>query len=186
MTGPAVVVFCGPTIGAAEVTAHVAAACWPPAAQGDVLRALAHRPRAIAIVDGFFDRVPSVWHKEILFALSRGVHVFGASSMGALRAAELDRFGMVGVGEVYRRYRDGDLTDDDEVAVCHGPAETGYISLSTAMVDLRDLIARAEAAGAVSHPVAARLVALAKARHYGERDLSAVLDDAAGQGLPRR
>ena len=61
----------------------------PPVAQGDVLRALAHQPRLIGIIDGYFDTVPAVWHKEILYAMERGVHVFGASSIGALRAVEL-------------------------------------------------------------------------------------------------
>ena len=56
---------------------------------------------AILIVDGEFGQSLSVWHKEILHALHRGIRVVGASSMGALRAAELDRFGMEGVGEIY-------------------------------------------------------------------------------------
>ena len=78
------------------------------------------------IVDGYFDTVPSVWHKEILVAMQRGVHVFGASSMGALRAAELHPFGMVGIGQVYEWYRDGTIDADDEVAVAHGPAEFAF------------------------------------------------------------
>ena len=109
----------------------------PPAGNGDVLRAALRRPRAIALVDGVFERVPAVWHKEILFALSEGIHVYGASSMGALRAAELDRFGMRGVGEVYRAYADGTLEDDDEVAVAHGDADHGFAAVSDAMVDVR-------------------------------------------------
>ena len=50
--------------------------------------------RAQVIVDGSFQWTPAVWHKEILWAMGRGVHVFGAASMGALRAAELDGFGL--------------------------------------------------------------------------------------------
>ena len=46
--------------------------------------------------------------------------------MGALRAAELHVFGMVGVGRVFELFRDGLLEDDDEVAVAHGPADSGY------------------------------------------------------------
>ena len=45
----------------------------------------------------------------------------GASSMGALRAAELSQFGMVGIGEVYQAFKLGRLEDDDEVAIVHGP-----------------------------------------------------------------
>ena len=87
-------------------------------------------PQAIGIIDGYFQWAPAVWHKEILWAIQQGVHVFGAASMGALRAAELAPFGMRGVGRIFEAYRDGVLPgsgdepfeDDDEVAVVHGPA----------------------------------------------------------------
>ena len=97
-----------------------------PVAQGDVYRAVtAVEPlESIGIIDGQFDHVPAVWHKEILWAMDRGVHVYGSASMGALRAAELHAFGMEGVGEIFECYRDGTLEDDDEVAVVHGAADT--------------------------------------------------------------
>jgi hypothetical protein len=134
----------------------------------------------IAVIDGYFDRQPSVWHKEILLALSEGVHVFGAASMGALRAAELHGYGMVGVGAVFEAFRDGHLVDDDEVAVIHGPVEQGCPPLSTAMVDLRDLFQRAAAAGRISDDDAATLVAIAKGLPYPERSLHAVAALATG------
>ena len=121
---PAAVVFLGPTLTLDEGRAVLDAQYLPPAGHGDVLRAALRRPRVIAIVDGVFERQPAVWHKEILFALSKGIHVYGAASMGALRAAELDEFGMRGIGEVYRAYADGTLEDDDEVAVAHADATT--------------------------------------------------------------
>jgi len=132
-----VTVFLGPTLAVAEARAVLDADYLPPAACGDVMRAALRRPRAVALVDGVFDRVPAVWHKEILFALSEGIHVYGAASMGALRAAELDRFGMRGIGEVYLAYADGSLEDDDEVAVAHGDAAEGFRAMSDAMVDVR-------------------------------------------------
>jgi hypothetical protein len=91
------VVFAGPTIPADEIRAIVDAVCLPPVAHGDVYRVSLERPRAIGIIDGYFERQPAVWHKEILWALNEGIHVFGSASMGALRAAELAPFGMVGV-----------------------------------------------------------------------------------------
>ena len=63
--------------------------------------------------------------------------------MGALRAAELWEFGMVGVGAVSAAYRDNDIEDDDEVAVIHGPAELDYLPLSEAMVNVRATVERA-------------------------------------------
>ena len=60
---------------------------------------------AIGLVDGYFGGAAAVWHKEILYALSLGVRVLGASSMGALRAAECAAYGMEPVGEIARGLR---------------------------------------------------------------------------------
>jgi hypothetical protein len=163
-----VLVFAGPTLPRAEIEA--AGFVWrPPAAQGDVWRALAEAPAALGIVDGYFEGRPAVWHKEILWALRQGVPVFGAASMGALRAAELHGFGMQGVGEVFTAYRDGRLTADDEVAVLHGPSETGFVALSEPLVNIRATVRRAVAEQVLEPTAAERLIAAAKARHYKER-----------------
>jgi len=175
MTAP-VVVFLGPTLSHDEARAVLHAEYRPPAAHGDVLRAALRRPRAIGLVDGVFERVPAVWHKEILFALSEGVHVYGAASMGALRAAELDAFGMHGVGKVYRAYADSVLEDDDEVAVAHAGAEHAFRALSDAMVDVRATLAAAVAAGVVGGATADLLLARVKSTFYAERALVAALD----------
>ena len=123
-------VFLGPTLPPVEAASLLEAVYLPPVRQGDVLRLVrSARPKAIGIVDGYFRAVPAIWHKEVLFALSQGVHVFGAASMGALRAAELDGFGMVGVGRVYEAYRSGTFEpyiaetfeDVDDVAIVMPP-----------------------------------------------------------------
>jgi hypothetical protein len=94
-------------------------------------------------VDGVFGTAPSVWHKEILDALDHGIAVFGAASLGALRAAELHGFGMEGVGTVFAAYRDGRQTRDDAVLVAHAPAELGFRPLSIALVDAEATLHRA-------------------------------------------
>jgi len=176
---PTTVIFCGPTITPSQVRGVIPdAVCLPPVAQGDVLQALQHRPRIIGIVDGYFDQVPAVWHKEILYALQAGVHVFGSSSMGALRAAELHTLGMVGVGDVFEAFASGRYTDDDEVAVFHGPPEENYRAVSSAMVDLRDRFARAASTGVVPADVAEQLTAIAKALPYRDRTVNAVAHHA--------
>ncbi len=169
------VVFLGPTLSAEEARALLDADCRPPVAQGDVYRAAREGPDAIGIVDGYFDGVPSVWHKEILWAIDRGIRVYGAASMGALRAAELHAFGMVGVGRIFEDYRDGRLTDDDEVAVLHAPAELGYRPLGEPMVSIRATLERAVAEGVLSPAEAAALTARAKAMPYRERGWEALL-----------
>jgi hypothetical protein len=128
--------FLGPTLPASEATAELDAVCLPPASAGDVYRLWRSRPRVIGIVDGGAG-VPAVWHKEIMWVMERGVHVFGSAAMGALRAAELASFGMRGTGWVYEAFRDGILDRDDEVAVKQAAAEDGYQPRSEAMVNVR-------------------------------------------------
>ncbi|MBP2230555.1 hypothetical protein J2847_003860 [Azospirillum agricola] len=177
-------VFLGPTLPARDAASELDATFLPPVAQGDVIRLCAEKPKAIGIIDGFFESVPSVWHKEILFAIHAGIPVFGASSMGALRAAELHPFGMIGVGAIFEAYRDGRLEDDDEVAVVHGPAELGYPSLSEAMVNIRRTLADAAVERILSQDTAFRLEGIAKELPYRERGYGRILRLGADIGLP--
>ena len=47
------------------------------------------------------------------------------------------RFWHARVGRIFEAFRDGELEDDDEVAVVHGPAGLGHIQISEAMVNMR-------------------------------------------------
>jgi len=177
-------IFAGPTLPPAEAAKILEANYLPPAAIGDVYKAAQKRPWAIGIIDGFFESTPSVWHKEVLWAMAQGIHVFGASSMGALRAAELAAFGMIGVGAIFEAYRDGAIEDDDEVAVVHGPPELGYVQLSEAMVNIRATIKKAIAADVVSAATAAALIEIAKSLYYKQRGYDRLLAEASAQRLP--
>ncbi|MEM7427570.1 MAG: TfuA-like protein [Pseudomonadota bacterium] len=170
------IVFIGPTLGLNEAQAVLDAEFRPPAAQGDVYRAAQACPPAIGIIDGYFSGQASVWHKEILWSLSEGIPVYGASSMGALRASELDAFGMTGVGEIYDDYMSGILEDDDEVAVVHAPAELGFAPLSEPMVNVRVSLKAAQAAGVISPGVRADLEARAKEMNYVDRSWERILE----------
>ena len=163
-------VFTGPTLSAEEARSVWNASYLPPVAHGDVYRVELRRPRAIGIIDGYFEGVPSVWHKEILWAMSQGIHVFGSASMGALRAAELDSFGMKGVGEIYQAYRDGVLEDDDEVTIVHGPPELGYPAETEAMVNIRHTLTQAMRAGILHADTKDALVRIGKSLFYKNRD----------------
>src|SRR5205823_10627421 len=101
-------------VSGAEARTELKTVYLPPAAEGDVYRVALHRPQAIGIIDGYFQSVPTVRHKEILWAMNCRIHVFGSASMGALRAAELLPFGMEGVGAVFELYRDGLFEDEDK------------------------------------------------------------------------
>jgi hypothetical protein len=179
-----VVIFTGPTLSSADARNELDAEYMPPAAQGDVYRAAQTAPKIIGIIDGYFERVPSVWHKEILWAMSHGIHVFGSASMGALRAAELADFGMEGVGAIFEMYRDGILEDDDDVAVVHGTDEFAFRAGSEAMVDIRCTLARAVEDRVVSASTAAAIQSLAKSMFYPDRNYHLIVKRASELELP--
>ena len=179
-----VYIFTGPTISAAEARSELEAVYLPPAAEGDVYRVTLQRPQAIGIIDGYFQSLPTVRHKEILWAMSRGVHVFGSASIGALRAAELGTLGMVGVGIIFKQYRDEVLEDDDEVAIAHGPAEIGFQAASEAMVNIRMTLQKAELLNVISTELRVALEKIGKELFYPDRNYSLLLRCASESGLP--
>jgi hypothetical protein len=180
------IIFLGPTINPTSAAEICKAEFRPPAAMGDLTRAAAERPETIVLIDGVFEAGPSVWHKEILSALSKGIAVVGAASMGALRAAELHDHGMLGHGKIYRAYASGELHDDDEVAVVHGPAETGFMPLTDAMVDMREAIGNAKISGILTAEEAEAAVGWAKAQHFKVRNLDKVLHAVLQQSQSSR
>jgi hypothetical protein len=93
-------------------------------------------PDKIVLLDGVFDQDIAVWHREILYALDKGVIVIGGASMGALRATELDEFGMVGVGKIYEQFASGREKRDDFVAITHGCAEAKFKPLTISRADI--------------------------------------------------
>lgn len=178
--------FLGPTLPAARARELVDVEVLPPARAGD-LCALLHGERqvsAVALVDGLFQQTPAIWHKEILFALSRGIPVYGCSSMGALRAAELHAFGMIGVGAVFEAYRSGLYEDDDEVAGVHGDGESGFVPLSDPMVNLRHGLSLAREAQVIAAASEAALSALAKSWFYPDRSWRRIFAEAVAHGVP--
>src|ERR1700730_4009052 len=155
---PRAVIFAGPSVPPAFRPSDPALAWCPPVRQGQVYAAALSHPAIIGIVDGYFEVTPTAWHKEILWALAEGIHVYGSASIGALRAAELYPFGLVGTGRVFAAYRDVILSDDDEVAVLHGPEELGYPPVTEAMVNIRATFAEATRCGVLSSELAAHLI----------------------------
>lgn len=181
-----VVVFLGPSLPLEAARRILPEARFmPPARQADIISVVHnHRPAVIALIDGVFNQALSVWHKEILFALQQGVLFYGAASMGALRAAETAAFGARGVGWVYEQYAGGALTDDDEVALLHGEADSGYYQASQPMVNLRRTLALAREQGIIDAAWRDRLVALGKDIFYPQRTMSAIIAKARQEHLP--
>ncbi|MFD9464579.1 TfuA-like protein [Streptomyces sp. NPDC060027] len=137
----------------------------------------------MAIVDGFFLRRPAVRHKEILDLLATGVQVHGAASMGALRAAELTAFGMVGHGRIFADYASGEITADDEVALLHGTEEEDYEVYTEALVNVRYALGDAVAAGLLPSDVASTFLSASSRLPFVERTRDAVIDAGRRAGL---
>jgi hypothetical protein len=144
------ILFAGPTLpDAAALLGDRPILLRPPARHGDIVKAATDGADAIGLIDGLFENVAPVWHKEILFALSKGVRVYGAASMGALRAAECAVFGMIGIGRIFEDYASGRLEDDAAVAQIHGPAELGHLPLSEPLVNILATLDALRASGEI-------------------------------------
>jgi hypothetical protein len=176
---PRAVIFAGPSLPPAHRPPDPRLDWRPPVRQGELYRAAFEGPAIIGVVDGYFEVTPTVWHKEILWAMAQGIHVYGSASIGALRAAELHPFGMVGIGRIYEAFRDGILEDDDEVAVLHGPEELGYPAVTEAMVNIRATLGAAVQQGVIEASLAATLTDISKTLFYKERIWDTILQVAA-------
>lgn len=178
-----IIVFLGPSLERDAAEAILPAADYrPPAKRGDILRAVEDGAAIIGLIDGVFHQESAVAHREILAAIKRGVKVIGSSSMGALRAAEMDTLGMTGIGEIYRMYRSGELVSDDEVALVFDP-ETG-LSLSEPLINIRFSLHAAEREGIISRDDHAALLAAATSVFYPQRTYGKIVAAAAGAVLP--
>lgn len=165
-----IAIFAGPSVPPESRNIWPGVTWLPPAQAGDFLKLLGEGFDAIALIDGYFDHCPASWHKEILVAMAEGISVVGASSMGALRAAELDNYGMIGVGAIYQAYRRGLLTGDDEVALVHAPERLGWKPLSVPMVEVRATLLLALRHGLLDRENARRLRDTAHDIHFMDRD----------------
>jgi hypothetical protein len=172
----ALIAFLGPTLSAREAKQRVRCEVRPPARQGDVWRALLDRPKAIALIDGVFESQPSVWHHEIRAALASGVAVFGSSSMGALRAAELAPYGMLGVGKIFHSYATGERIDDADVALLHADAEHAFKPITVPMVNVEYALEVAVAARKISRAEQKAVLMRAAGLHYTRRSWRPLID----------
>ncbi len=173
MTNPTdIIVFAGPSLNRTEAQKILPEALYlPPVACGQIIQATRLQPKVIIIIDGFYETQASVWHKEILYALSLGIQVYGAASMGAMRAAELECFGMKGVGDVFEYFKSAELSDDAEVAVLHLNDTINYQPVTEAMVSLRFNLKNACAAGVIASKSANTIAEVAQKIFYQHRTL---------------
>jgi hypothetical protein len=174
-----VVIFLGPSLDTERARKILDAEYRPPAARGDIFKAVKEGARIIGLIDGVFFQACAIAHREILYALEHGVKVVGASSMGALRASELDVYGMEGVGRIYELYKKGELVSDDEVALLFEPESLK--PLSEPLVNIRYNLDRAEKRGIITQEMKEKIVEVAKTLYYPERVYDRILSIAEGE-----
>ncbi|MEN6294400.1 MAG: TfuA-related McrA-glycine thioamidation protein [Methanobacterium sp.] len=162
-----IIIFLGPSLSADEASKMLDADYRPPIQRGDVTAALQDNPDIIGIIDGVFHQQPAVSHREILDALKKGVTVVGGASMGALRASELDGFGMVGIGYVYNQYKNGFIESDDDVAIVINPLNLEQ--LSDSLVSMEYNFKKMLEEGIISEEEFNRLLKTAKSIFYPKR-----------------
>jgi len=179
---PEIVVFLGPSLPRDKALQILQADYRPPAKRGDVFRAAEQGAKVICLIDGVFFQDCSVAHKEVLYALEKGTKVIGASSMGALRASELDVYGMIGVGEIYQAYRSGRLVSDDEVALIFDPFT--WEPRSEPLVNIRFNLDRALQRGVIDAAARDELFRCAQSRYFPERTYERMMRSAEGRVAP--
>ncbi len=109
-----------------------------PIRRGDLHALIEHtdyRPGCALITDGLFGESMAVTPAECMDLINTGWLLFGASSMGALRAADCCNVGMVGIGRIFFGYRTGYYHSDADVAVLYDFTTHVEVSVSFVHVD---------------------------------------------------
>ena len=173
------VIFLGPSLSHEKAKGIFPGADYrPPAKKGDLLR-LAADPdiRMVGLVDGvFLQDYPPTPIEVYQLARKDGVLLAGAASIGALRAVELEKFGMVGIGRVFELYKSGRIDADDEVAVTFAP-EGNYQLQSEAMVDIRYNLYLAHKKGAIGRQAKVALRRVAKGIYFPHRNYADIMQE---------
>jgi hypothetical protein len=167
----------------------------PPVRRDDLYREREGGAWGFLIVDGVFMQEDAVSPREVVDVLDDGAMVLGASSMGALRAADCWPAGARGIGLIYRLYRRGLLESDEEVAVAVS-GDGSDQALSVPLVNVRYAASRAARRRLIDRATARRIVDTAAAIYYPERTWrevwrrvgaspSEVMDFCAGLDLKR-
>lgn len=143
-------------------------------------------PFRILVVDGIFSGASAPSPSEFADLSSRQrVSLYGCSSMGAVRAVECEPAGMRGTGTVFHGFRSGILRDDTEVAVAVDP-DSGFRSVTVALVDIRWYIAKRRRSAGLSAKQCKMITEEAERIHFLERSKSAIRAMASASELDVR
>jgi hypothetical protein len=170
------IVYLGPTLSREEAIKFLDADYRDPAKKGDFLMLSrdSDEKRYVGFVDGVFlhDYPPSpieVYH----LATRKNIELIGASSLGALRAVELEKFGMKGIGKIFQLYKNGIIDADDEVAVTF--VRENNILQSEAMIDIRFNLFLAYKKGIITNQTKKRFAKIAKNIYFPFRNYEDII-----------
>lgn len=176
------VIFTGPSLSHEEARSIFDSAEYrPPIKRDDAIKAAKDGFEIIGIIDGVFLQDVAVSPRELLEVIKSGARVVGGGSIGALRAAELSEFGMIGVGEIFRMFKEGILDSDDEVAVIFNPIT--YEPLSEPLVNIRSTVAKLTSMQLIEKKLGDEILRIAKNLHYSRRSYRTILKLAADRGI---
>lgn len=175
---PTPVIYIGSSIAPEKVRAIVPdAQIMPPIQRGDLYRDRMLGFKFFVIIDGVFFNDLAISPREIIDVLDDGATIIGASSMGAIRAAECWPAGMMGVGSIYRLFRRGSLDSDEEVAVTFGPVNP-HLLVSVPLVNVRYATRRLVRLKRMEPRQAEKILSSAKAIFYANRNWNSILQGA--------
>ena len=176
------IIFLGPSLSHEKARKIFQADYRRPAKKGDLLRlsATLEVPTIVGLVDALFlqDYPPSPIEVYQLM-LNNNITLLGAASLGALRAVELEKFGMIGIGKVFELYKKGKLTADDEVAVTFVEGE--HHLQSEALIDIRFNLFLAYRMGVIRDITKKVIAKIAKSIYFPYRNYSDILDQTEKQ-----
>jgi TfuA protein len=171
------IIFLGPSLSREKAKDILEADYRPPAKKGDLLRLadLTKDITMVGLVDGFFlQDYPPTPIEVYQLATKKNMLLVGAASLGALRAVELEKFGMIGIGKIFELYKTGKIDADDEVAVTF---EEGRHTLqSEAMIDIRFNLFIAKRKGIIDERTKREITKVAKNVYFPFRNYTDILD----------
>lgn len=166
-------IYSGLSLNQNEISAIIPEAHFSePIKRGDLQHDLEAGYHVIGIVDGVFYRNLAVSPTEIFDALRFGVQVFGSSSMGALRAAEMHPYGMIGVGRIFEHLKTSPYFCDEKLGQVFFDFEGRKTSL--AGIDFELFLEDAARRGKISSQLSKKLIRFYSKRHFTERSLDQV------------
>jgi hypothetical protein len=173
---PKPVIFLGPTLSIEKAKGILDADYRLPAKKGDILKLIPTSVKTVGIIDGYFlqDYPPTPIEVYNLLR-KRGVRVFGSSSLGALRAVELKKFGMAGIGKIFELFSKGVIDSDDEVAVTF----TGYAGYkSDALIDIRYNLFLASKNNIIDNDTKRIILRVSKDTYFPYRTYGDIMDES--------